>query len=72
MTRSLRPALYSDYWLPNTQGERNPRARLTAEQVRLIRSLAGKKDNDEIAAEFGIASGYVRDIVARRAWRTVK
>ena len=61
------------YYLPNTQGERNPQAKLTAEQVREIRRRdASGEDRREMAKEFGINERYLYCIVTRRAWRHVR
>ena len=51
-------------------GEQRKGAKLTADRVRAIRkrSAAGESDRD-LAAEYGVAVGAVRDV---RLWRTWK
>lgn len=50
------------------RGEKSGRAKLTAEKVREIRSLAKTVGPSAIAERFGIASGTVSNIVAGRRW----
>jgi hypothetical protein len=52
------------------RGERNPKARLTAAQVETIRLAArlGVR-NKALAAEFGVGSSAISDIVSGRNWR---
>lgn len=53
-------------------GTRNPFAKLTIDEVRLIRSMASEgRKHPEIASLFGVARTTVTDIVNRRAWRSV-
>jgi len=54
---------------PNTQGERNPNARLTETDVRRIRSRAASgTPHKDIAREFGVAQSTVSKIVRRGLW----
>lgn len=55
----------------NLEGERNPAARLRAEQVQLIRELAGRKPQRLIAEEFGITQTHVSAIHRRVVWASV-
>lgn len=52
-------------------GERQPNARLTADQVRAIRSLKGRATYAVIGARFGISPPQICAIMAGRAWRSV-
>lgn len=52
-------------------GEKHRLAKLTADHIRLIRTLAGKLSQRSIAARFGITQGHVSDIVARKKWSSV-
>jgi hypothetical protein len=52
-------------------GERNHMARLTTNDVLLIRSLACTKTHVAIARQFGVSSRSITDIVNRRSWRHV-
>lgn len=55
--------------LPVLYGADNPRAKLTADDVREIRQLrANDASYAEIASRFGIAKDYVASIVSRRRW----
>lgn len=49
-------------------GERNPAARVTADQVQEIRALRGKMSLQEIAAMFGITKSNVSCIHLRKSW----
>lgn len=53
------------------RGEAHYAAILTEESVREIRSLAGVKQQKEIAAEFGIATTTVCNIIHGHSWRHV-
>lgn len=50
-------------------GERNPKARLSVEDVRLIRSLKGQIPRAELAARFGVTPEHIWGICIRKAWR---
>lgn len=52
-------------------GERNPRAKLSAEQVCEIRATAVQGGYLDIANRYGITPDYVGSIVARRRWNHV-
>lgn len=52
-------------------GERHGMAKLTDEQIRTIRRLAGTMPQREIGEMFGIAQGQVSAIVTRRTWAGV-
>jgi hypothetical protein len=54
------------------QGEKNPRARLNAEQVRMIRGwLASGETPASIAARVGVTKEAISSIKAGRNWRHV-
>ncbi len=53
----------------HTLGERNGNAKLTADQVRFIRSAP--LTSSALGKHFGIAPGYVRQIRGRGAWRHI-
>ena len=55
------------------QGYRNGMARLTEEDVRLIRELKKQSDlsNAEIARKFEVGSSTVSDIINGHTWRNV-
>lgn len=51
-------------------GERNPAAKLTATQVKEIRSRRGQGESlSKLAAEFGISKSYVGNLAAYRKWQ---
>ena len=54
------------------RGEHHRSAKLTADQVRLIRELvaAGRMQKD-IAADFGVRPNTVSQIVGRQNWRHI-
>jgi HNH endonuclease len=56
-------------WLPRP-GERNGMARLTAEQVREIRTRVarGEKQN-ALAAEYGVPKQTINNVVLRHSWK---
>ena len=60
---------------PDTSGERNPRAKLTADNVRAIREEFGrtayKRGRMAIATKYGISYTMVQLIVKRRSWSSV-
>jgi len=53
------------------RGETHPNAKITADQVREIRSLHGTMPTKEIAARYGITASQVSNIHARRAWKHI-
>lgn len=53
------------------QGEKHWRTRLTEDDIKSIRSLAGTKGQREIGRWFGISQPQVSDIINRRYWRHV-
>ena len=55
------------------QGRRNGMARLTEEDVRLIRELKKQSDlsNAEIARKFEVGESTVSDIINGQTWRNV-
>jgi hypothetical protein len=56
----------------SARGERNPRALITAEQVREIRRRYGEGETQaSIGHAFGLAQPAVSDIVLRRNWKHV-
>lgn len=54
-------------------GEKNPKAKLTAEQVLEIRRRAAAKEQteDEMAAEFGVSHQLIYFIKTRRVWKHI-
>lgn len=54
--------------LPNKGGEKNPNARLTVKEVRLIRGLRGRQKQRVIAERFGISQAHVSGIFSGKAW----
>lgn len=59
---------------PLTQGEASVHAKLTADDVRAIRSLyaAGGVTNRELAVRFGVSQQSVSDVVQRKSWRHIE
>lgn len=55
----------------STRGERNPASKLTAKDVRAIRSLRGKLSSREIAARFDVAPQTIRKICLHERWAHV-
>jgi len=54
---------------PSFQGERNPRARLTADDVRHIRQrVADGARRGDLAAEYAVSDVAISYIVLRKAW----
>jgi len=53
------------------RGERSASAKLTELQVRQIRKIAGTVSNRKIAAQFGVSSGHVWQIIHRNKWAAV-
>lgn len=52
-------------------GERSPRAKLSNESVREIRSLQGRLPQKEVAARFGVHKSIIYGIWKGRRWGTV-
>jgi hypothetical protein len=57
--------------LVNVVGEKNPRAKLTTEDVLLIRSLKDKKTVRELQSMFTIGEDQIRRILKRQAWKHI-
>lgn len=55
-------------------GENNPRAKLQTWQVALIRRVHAERimSISELAEEFGVARGTVKNICSNCTWKTVK
>jgi len=56
---------------PHYRGERNPKAKLTAADVRTIRALAGTVRGTDLAKRYGLSSGAIYHIVKGRHWAHV-
>jgi len=54
----------------STQGVNNRSARLTEDDVRIIR--ASEKSANQIGQQFGISAGHVSAIKNRKKWKHVK
>jgi group I intron endonuclease len=52
-------------------GEGNPAAKLTADQVREIRSLISIKTTKELAAEYGVSVSSILQIKNRKTWKNI-
>lgn len=52
-------------------GERGGHAKLTAEDVRTIRSLRGEVTYVKLAARFGVTLGAIGHIMTSRNWRNL-
>lgn len=52
------------------QGQDNPRARLTASDIRAIRT--DERPERAIAKEYGVSHGHINNIKSRRVWGSVK
>lgn len=50
-------------------GERHYRAKLTAENVRMIRAMKGHKSQREIAIHFGVSRGAVSGVISGVNWK---
>lgn len=53
------------------KGEALPQAKLTEDDVRAIRAMQGKKQQQEIAKEFGVHFSCISKIINRVHWRHV-
>lgn len=53
------------------QGEGNPAAKLTSEDVRKIRSLS-HVPTKELAAQFNVTDSSIRNIITRKTWKNLK
>lgn len=60
------------YKIPNLRGEDIWKAKLTADDVRTIRSLKGKVSREEIAVKYGIGKTHVNRIQRREGWKHVE
>lgn len=56
-------------WCGARQGEGNPKARLTKDDVQLIRASVGRPYSS-IGKDFGVSGSTVRDILTGRTWRS--
>src|SRR5262249_50848019 len=54
---------------PDFNGEKNPRARLTIQQVAEIRAAAGKESQKALAHRFGVAKSTIQWVIKGRNWR---
>lgn len=52
----------------SNRGERHGLSKLTAEEVRLIRSMRGMKTHRELAAEYSVANQTIHEIMTRKIW----
>lgn len=50
------------------RGERQGSSKLTSEDVRAIRSIAGKRSHHQIARDFGVARSQIGRIINRERW----
>lgn len=50
------------------RGERHPQAKLTEDDVRQIRVLAGQMTRDELAQKFGVSSWAISDVLRGNRW----
>ncbi len=58
--------------LPPNKGETNPMAKFTADDIRLIRRLAGEgMTRSELAVRFQTSSLYIGEIVNRKRWKDI-
>lgn len=53
----------------HNRGERSPVAKLSAAQVREIRSMKGRVTQGSLAKSFGVTRATVSDILKRKTWR---
>lgn len=56
---------------PGQRGENHPRAKLTADDVRLIRSDP-RPDLEQLSARFGVSRSTIRHVVSGYSWRQVE
>ena len=59
------------YSADHCRGERNPFAKLTASQVREIRTLASRMSLQELARRFGVGKTNIQYIIKRKTWKHV-
>lgn len=59
--------------LSGAKGERNCKAKLSAEQVKQIRSMyqAGGESTNTLARKFNVTQGLINQIILRRIWKHV-
>lgn len=57
--------------MPPARGEQHGLAKLTDEQVMVIRQLHGQVSINEIARSFAVSSHTIRMILAGRTWRHI-
>lgn len=55
--------------LVHNVGEDHPRAKLTADDVRKIRSMRATASAVDLAKKFGVSPGTIDNIHARRSWK---
>lgn len=62
-----------DNYRPSTlQGSKHPNAKLTEDQVLLIRQLAADGlTRDALEKRFGVSKKTISDIVCRKTWRQI-
>lgn len=53
------------------RGSKHPQARLTEDDVKLIREISGSLTQEKIAERFGIARSMVSHILLRRRWQSL-
>jgi hypothetical protein len=56
------------------QGEQHPNARITADDVRMIRSLyaTGQHSLQALGTVYGVSNNRIRAIVKRKAWKHIE
>jgi len=60
------------YGFNSQVGVRNSRAKLTEEDVKEIRRLAGRVSQKELATRFGVSCRTIRHVVVRSGWKHVE
>ena len=53
----------------DSRGEKSVNAKLTEEQVRVIRANPDKKTHRELAEEYGVAETTISKIIHRKSWK---
>ncbi len=53
------------------KGEANPRAKLTEEQVRVIRIFSQRVNRTLLASRFGVSNSLVGQILRRKCWKHI-